>query len=104
MKRCPDCGFRVKDPEIRTCPLCGVRMLHDPDGQTVQYPTHVHQNKADCMLPNQDWKKTDAKPQTRPEKKIDQLKQPVQATTNSSFKLLMGIAAIIVFSALKSCS
>ena len=54
MRRCPDCGFRVKDPEFRTCPLCGVRLHADPDGKTVQYKVHVHEQKGEsCMLPNQ---------------------------------------------------
>ena len=50
MKRCPDCGFRVKDPTIRICPLCGVRMLRDVAGKN---DTHVHREPGErCMLPN----------------------------------------------------
>ena len=60
MRRCPDCGFRVKDPEFRICPLCGVRLREDPDGKTVQYKVHVHEQKGEsCMLPNQNKKAAD---------------------------------------------
>ena len=51
MKRCPECGYRVKADELRECPLCGVRMRSDPDGQTVRIETHVHEEE-DCLLPN----------------------------------------------------
>jgi len=51
MKRCPECGYRVKADELRDCPLCGVRMRSDPNGQTVRIETHVHENE-ECLLPN----------------------------------------------------
>lgn len=52
MKRCPDCGFRSKEP-LRLCPLCGVRMRDDPNGNTVQMQTHVHKERGEeCLLPN----------------------------------------------------
>lgn len=51
MKRCPECGYRVNAEELRDCPLCGVRMRNDPDGQTVRIETHVHENE-ECLLPN----------------------------------------------------
>lgn len=51
MKRCPDCGFRVKE-DIRDCPLCGVRMLRDSDEQNVTYVSHKHGKDEMCLLPN----------------------------------------------------
>ena len=51
MKRCPECGYRVKADELRNCPLCGVRMRQDHNGQTVRIATHVHKNE-ECLLPN----------------------------------------------------
>ena len=51
MKRCPECGYRVKTDELRDCPLCGVRMRSDPDGHTVRIETHVHEEE-ECLLPN----------------------------------------------------
>ena len=57
MKRCPECGYRVKS-DLRECPLCGVRMLRDPGGNTVRIETHVHENER-CLLPNQGEKETD---------------------------------------------
>ena len=52
MNRCPDCGFRSKEP-LRLCPLCGVRMRDDPNGNTVQMQTHVHKERGEeCLLPN----------------------------------------------------
>jgi len=50
MKRCPECGFRAKE-DIRLCPLCGVRMMYDPDGKTVQKKTHKHTERGEvCFL------------------------------------------------------
>ena len=51
MKRCPECGYRVKADELRDCPLCGVRMRNDPNGHTVKIETHVHEDEK-CLLPN----------------------------------------------------
>jgi len=52
MKRCPECGYRVKE-DLRDCPLCGVRMLRDPGGNTIKLQTHVHTGEREqCLLPN----------------------------------------------------
>ena len=102
MKRCPDCGFRVKAPEVRTCPLCGVRMLPDPNGQTVQYRTHVHENKKDCMLPNQTWERTDAPHHSVKNK--PKARQPKNSEQTNSFKWMLGIMVINLSAVLKSCS
>ena len=51
MKRCPDCGFRVKE-NLRDCPLCGVRMLRDSDGQNMTHVSHKHGKDETCLLPN----------------------------------------------------
>ena len=50
MKRCPDCGFRAKE-DIRLCPLCGVRMMYDPNGKAVEKKLHNHTERGEpCFL------------------------------------------------------
>lgn len=53
MKRCPECGYRVKAQELKRCPLCGSRMVSDGDGTAASIQTHIHEREEDCLLSNQ---------------------------------------------------
>lgn len=106
MKRCPECGYRVKG-ELRECPLCGVRMLRDPDGNTVRIETHVHQNE-NCLLPNTGEQETvQARERYRAvmERQLRNAGAGKQSPMPKQFKQLIGIAVVVLlYALLQACS
>ena len=99
MRRCPDCGFRVKDPEFRNCPLCGVRMLPDPGGQTVQYKLHEHKQKNEsCLLPNQQ-----QRPVVQPKKDAGNPRGN-RKTPQVSSKTVMAIVFVVLWTLFEACT
>ena len=117
MKRCPECGFRVKE-NIRDCPLCGVRMHLVPDGQTNNYVTHVHSENERCMLPNKNqeaavqWRREQKVPQPKrnvnTEETRKQVKPPVRKTDTKRSadmgKFWVGLVVLLFFWLLESCT
>ena len=114
MKRCPDCGYRVKD-DLRLCPLCGVRMHYDRDGKTVQKQLHKHTQRGEtCMLTNKtesdvrdrvQYQKVQTKQKSVTEKPKPMGGVSARGRSNTSSSTIIYVLVLIVLSALmKSCA
>ena len=105
MKRCPECGYLVNAESIRDCPLCGVRMRNDPNGQTVKLQTHVHENET-CLLPNPGEKevKQQRNPSAMKEQKRAEDVGKIGPMPEFVRKLLISMGFILLYIFVKGCT
>ena len=98
MKRCPECGYRIK-ADLKKCPLCDGRMIDDTiiTNQSLHAQSHKAEGGA-CLLDDQS-AKAHPKPVSR-----EGVSKGRWANSAFSPVRFIPILIVIVFTLLRSCS
>lgn len=98
MKRCPECGYRVR-AELKRCPLCDGRMVEEKTmtGKTLHAQSHKAEG-GECLLEEKPAKQTHKSPSKEGVSK--------GRWANDAFSPLrfVPIVIVILFTLLRSCS
>ena len=98
MKRCPECGYRIK-ADLKKCPLCDGRMVDDRNttGKALHEQSHKAEGGA-CLLEN--------KPEKQHSKPVSKEGVSKGKWSNEAFSpmRLIPILMVVLFALLQSCT